>query len=416
MNFVIELSKTKNDFNAILMIINRLIKMHHYVLCTAEEDDTSAKETAKLLINNVWKLHELSSIIVSNQRSQFVSLVWKTVCDALKINVKLSIAFHSETNKQSEIANQKKKRYLRSYCNYQQNDWFEWLSMIEFASNAVTSAFIELFVFMINYDYESRMSFDSSNSNNIARERWLIRKRVLTQKVVNIVEKIKDIWEFTKKRLINAQESQKRHANQKRNASSEYKEEHMIWLSIKNIKTKRSFRKLNHKWIKSYKVKKVLKDVCQLKLSSFMKIHDTFHISLLRLASNDSFVEQIQFSSLLIVINEENEYEMNDILDSRYHYEKLQYKVAWIEHSSNRVWYSTESFEHTKKILTDYHRRYSNKSKSKLRQIASIKSMTKDFYWLQQAKNLMKNILNKMQAKMNNNEQYLALINTFDRH
>jgi hypothetical protein len=42
--------------------------------------------------------------------------------------------------------------------------------------------------------------------------------------------------------------------------------------------------------------------------------------------------------------------------------------------------------------------------------------MTKDFYWLQQAKNLMKNILNKMQAKMNNNEQYLALINTFDRH
>jgi hypothetical protein len=63
MNFVIELSKIKDEFNAILMIINRLIKMHHYVLCTVEENDTSAEETAELLINNVWKLHELSSTI-----------------------------------------------------------------------------------------------------------------------------------------------------------------------------------------------------------------------------------------------------------------------------------------------------------------------------------------------------------------
>ncbi len=42
MNFVIELSESK-DFNALLMMINRLIKMHHYVLCTTEEDETSAE-------------------------------------------------------------------------------------------------------------------------------------------------------------------------------------------------------------------------------------------------------------------------------------------------------------------------------------------------------------------------------------
>jgi hypothetical protein len=53
MNFVIELSKTKNDFNATLMIIDRLIKMHHYVFCTTDKDDTFAEETIKLLINNV---------------------------------------------------------------------------------------------------------------------------------------------------------------------------------------------------------------------------------------------------------------------------------------------------------------------------------------------------------------------------
>ncbi len=59
-----------------------------------------------------------------------------------------------------------------------------------------------------------------------------------------------------------------------------------------------------------------------------MKIHDTFYTFLLRSAVTNPLIEQIQLSSSLIVINEEDEYEVNDILDSRYHYEKLQYKVA----------------------------------------------------------------------------------------
>jgi hypothetical protein len=102
---------------------------------------------------------------------------------------------------------------------------------------------------------------------------------------------MKDIWDFIKKKLANAQDTQKKHANQKRIFSSEYKFEDMIWLFIKNIKTERSFRKLNHKWIESYKVIKVIKDACQLKLSQSMKIHDTFHISLLRKTATDSLIE-----------------------------------------------------------------------------------------------------------------------------
>jgi hypothetical protein len=118
MNFVIELLDNRK-FNVILMMIDRFIKMHHYVFCIAEEDETFAEETIKLLINHVWKLHAFSNTIISNRDFQFVLLVWKTVCKTLKINVKLSTAFHFETNDQTEIVNQEMKRYLRSYCNYQ---------------------------------------------------------------------------------------------------------------------------------------------------------------------------------------------------------------------------------------------------------------------------------------------------------
>jgi hypothetical protein len=61
-----------------------------------------------------------------------------------------------------------------------------------------------------------------------------------------------------------------------------------------------------------------------------MKIHDTFHISLLRFAATDFLTGQIQSPppSIIIENDEKEEYEIDDILDSRYHYDKLQYKVV----------------------------------------------------------------------------------------
>jgi hypothetical protein len=145
----------------------------------------------------VWNVHELSSIIVSNWDFQFVSLVWKTVCEALKIDVELSTVFYSDKNDQSKIINQKIKRYLRNCCIHQQDDWFEWLFMIEFLSNAVKSIFIDLFVFLINYEFESRMSFNSFDTDII--DRLSIRERVLIHKAETITNKMRSILDFIRK-------------------------------------------------------------------------------------------------------------------------------------------------------------------------------------------------------------------------
>jgi hypothetical protein len=120
MNFVTDLSLSLNDlYNAILMIICRLSKMHHYISCFSENDETSTEKTSKMLLTHVWKLHDLSIIIIFDREHQFVTLTWKSLCQSLRIKVKLSTVFHSETNDQSEIVNQKMKRYLRNYCDYQ---------------------------------------------------------------------------------------------------------------------------------------------------------------------------------------------------------------------------------------------------------------------------------------------------------
>jgi hypothetical protein len=81
--------------------------------------------------------------------------------------------------------------------------------MIEYASNAIISAFTGISAFMTNYGFELRMSFDSINSFESARE------RIMQFKEVNIAEKMQEMIDFTKRKLAIAQESQKRHADNK---------------------------------------------------------------------------------------------------------------------------------------------------------------------------------------------------------
>jgi hypothetical protein len=157
--FVTELFDSR-DYIVILMIVDKLSKMHHYISCTTNENETTIKETTKLFIQYVWKLHELSTTMIFNKDSQFISLIWNMMCKMLKIKIKLFIAFHSQTNEQNEIFNQKIKRYLRVYVNHQQNDWVDWLSMIEYVSNAFISITTQVSSFLVNYDFELRMSFD----------------------------------------------------------------------------------------------------------------------------------------------------------------------------------------------------------------------------------------------------------------
>ncbi len=108
------------------------------------------------------------------------------------------------------------------------------------------------------------------------------------------------------------------------------------------------------------------------------------------------------------MINEEEEYEVNDILNNQYHYDKLQYKIAWIDHFSDRAWYSAENIQnHSKEILNDYHQRYSQKTELNLRLKVIIEAMLSQ--WIKnehkEAKQLIQNVFNRMKLKMKENDR-----------
>ena len=97
MNFITELLLSK-DYNIICIIIYCLIKKHHYVFCHWRDDDISVEETIWIMLWNVYWLHDLSSSIVSNRDSQFISIIWQSLCKWLKITASLLTVYHSEMN------------------------------------------------------------------------------------------------------------------------------------------------------------------------------------------------------------------------------------------------------------------------------------------------------------------------------
>jgi hypothetical protein len=345
--------------------------------------------------------------MISNKDSQFIFLVWDTICKMLRMKAKLSIAFHSKTNEQSEIFNQKMKRYLRVYVNHQQNDWTNWLFMIKYAFNALISIITQMFSFFVNYEFESRMSFD-----HVEFEENTVKNRVNKFRRRAIVFTMKNIWKFAKKHMKKSQQNHVIYANKHRISTSDYQMKNQVWLFIKNIQTNWSSRKLDHKMLKSFKILKKRDSSYKLDLSNEINIHSIFHISLLRKNSQNLIFDQIISSSSLIIINDEKEFDVEDIIDSRFIKKalnkRLQYKIRWIEHSSNRKWYSIENFENAKEILTNYHQRYLDKSSSHFLIIQSlfISLMThliNSFSWaqksIQEAKSMIENILNKMKKK-----------------
>ena len=107
------------DHDSILVVCNRFLKILHFVAMT---EKITAEELAKLFRDNVWKLHKLPESVILDRRPQFASELMKELNEMLEIEIKLSIAFHPQTDGQIERTNQELEQYLRMYIDYRQNN------------------------------------------------------------------------------------------------------------------------------------------------------------------------------------------------------------------------------------------------------------------------------------------------------
>ena len=137
-----------NGFNAILVIVCRLIKMRHFIPCW---DTCMVEQLAELYVRYIFRLHRLPRTIISDRGSQFIAKFWRALCKALKIEALISTPCHLETDGQTERVNAILEQYLRAYVNYLQDDWEAWLHLAEFATNNHASETTGMSPFFANY-------------------------------------------------------------------------------------------------------------------------------------------------------------------------------------------------------------------------------------------------------------------------
>ena len=295
----------------------------------------------------------MSAFIVSDWGPQFVSTMWKSFCKRMGIQVNLLTAFHPETDDQTEQANQNVETFLQAYTNKNQDDWDTWLPMAEFADNNADSAAITLSPFFINHGFHPWMSFEPDSTSYEAT-----RQRLQTWSAEELTVKMNEILVFAKQHLAEAQKAMLRQTN-KHQKDVNYEVRDMVFLNSRNIKTQQLLKKLNNKMFESFKIATKVERAFQLKLSRTILIHNVFHASLLQKAATDLLSGQKQTPSLLIVINDQEEWEVNEIQNSR-HFERgkqLQYQVKWHNWDKDLKWYNADSeeFENCKELTQEYH-------------------------------------------------------------
>jgi hypothetical protein len=207
--------------------------------------------------------------------------------------LRYSIVFHSQINDQTKRQNQTLKQDLRSYINYQQNDWVTWLSFAEYVYNNNFNSIIEVTSFEVIYDEFARWEDTIQNMN----ENEVSTTRLRVEQAISMRKHLEKSW-------LAINEKQVKYYNLK-HISKRYDVEAMMYLCVKNIKSTRLFKKLNYKYYDSYEIEKLINKQAYklILLKNMRKIHNVFHVSLL-----ESYKENLEDakSSLLIVIKNED--------------------------------------------------------------------------------------------------------------
>jgi len=108
-----------NGFDAILMVVDRLTKMRHYVPCHMTD---GAEEAACLFIQEIYCLYRAPTTIVSDRDIRFVNSFWKHLTNRLQLAMRLTVAARAQGDGQTERMNAVLEQFLRAYVSYLQDD------------------------------------------------------------------------------------------------------------------------------------------------------------------------------------------------------------------------------------------------------------------------------------------------------
>ena len=270
MDFITQLPKTKNDYDAIMVVVDRLTKKAESIPTTTT---ATAPETARHFFNHIFKDHGIPvEGIVCDRDSKFTSNFWKELIRLCGTTLNMSTAFHPQTDGQTERTNRTLEELLRHYINPCQDDWDEHLAACQFAYNSSKHESTGLSPFAANYGYEPDAPID-------------VALRTPMPAVQNFLVVLRENIAKAKKFLLQAQHRQRQLSDRKRR-DVEFLVGDKVMVSTTNMTLKHAkgpgVKKFLPRYIGPFAISAIVGPVAyRIDIPPNLKMHNVFHVSLL---------------------------------------------------------------------------------------------------------------------------------------
>ena len=264
----------------------------------------------------------------------------------------MSTAFHPQTDGQTERQNQTLEQYLRAYVNHHQDDWATLLPMAEFSYNNSFHASLKASPFYALMGINP--SFDPCPEARPEDAPVALAR----------VQELHDLRKELEANLDAARTSQAKYYNQHRKDKT-YKPGDLVWVNSKNIRTLRPSKKLDFKLLGPFKITDAVGAAAyRLKLPPSLKaLHHVFPISLLEPYNPPT--PGAKTPPPTIQIEDEDEYVVDQILDSKRTRNRVYYLVRWAGYGPADDTYEPAShLLNAKEAIVQFHKDYPSKPRA----------------------------------------------------
>jgi len=285
----------------------------------------------------------LPESVVSDRGLQFAAELTRELNRMLGIKTKLSTAFHSQTDGQTERMNQELEQYLRFFIEHRQKDWPEWLAAAEFAVNNKVHTTTKVSPFMANYRKELRMEGD-------------IRRKGKVESATAFVERMKKVHEEAEVALRKTQEEMKRYADRGRKETEVWKKGDRVLLSTKDLVFKeRPTKKLTERYVGPYAIEEVVSsNAVKLQLPGSMRIHPVVNVSQI-VRYKEQVKGQKKKEGKPVEVEGVEEWEVEKVLNKKKIRGVEKYLIWWKGFTAEGdTWKRRENLKNVEEALADF--------------------------------------------------------------
>ncbi|GJX88135.1 RNA-directed DNA polymerase [Tanacetum coccineum] len=287
LNFVLGLPRTQRAKDSIMAVVDRFLKMAHFVPCSKTFD---ASQVARLYFAEIVKLHGVSKTLTSNRDVKFVSHFWHTLWTHLGSKLQFSSSYHPQTDGQTEVVNRSLGNILRSLIRDNDKQWDLILPQAEFAYNRSVNCTTGKSPFEVVYGQNPITPLDLVPVPKVGR---------FSEEGADQSEQIKKLHRSVQEQIIRHNKQYKEHAD-KRRKQVLYREGDLAWIHLrKECFPAGRFGKLKPQGDGPFRVlKKINDNAYKIELPGHYNVSATFNVADLSPYKGDSDDQPDSWSSL----------------------------------------------------------------------------------------------------------------------